>query len=338
MSERETTFARHAREVLAAGEPRGALQIVGSWLPLSPDDAGSWGVAFQAHLELDELDDAERAAREVVRLRPESADAWYDFATVLDRLGKQSERRKALHRALSLEPEHERARAEVDGGDDAPRKEAAPTPREPEEPTVDVPPDMPPPPPPAPEAPRPQRRDDPEDTHAFARPERPKASWLGESLDEPKPAGWKVRTPEGTLHGPYTTEELEHHVVQSNISLDWHARFENGRILTVREAVGPERCTELLLQRAEEMTATRAAQEPVQVVETTPPPANSELTYCPNCGQWTVTAEKKSAHGQRIALFLLGFLFLPLWILILFVKDRMQFRCGSCGEQWTSRI
>jgi tetratricopeptide (TPR) repeat protein len=349
MAERESTFTQHAKRVLEQGKPREALQVLQSWLPLNPDDAGAWDVAREAHLELGELSEAEHAAREVARLRPESAEAWSDLGVVLGKQGKADEARKALHQALSIDPSFEGAQALLE----KPKERATEPPpardgqQAPTEPTREKgaqaaaasPPAtkrQPPPPPPAEEKPPPEP---PAEEPPARRPAQKKrgqeqqgeteVGWYGEPLQR-KTEGWKVRSPEGEVYGPYTESQLSEHLLEGSIHQSWGARYGSGRVTTVREALGAERCNELQRQRREQQVQQQASQLPAQQTEV------ASTIRCPHCGQWTVTAEKKSASNARLAIILLGLLLWPLWFLLLVVKDKTQYSCASCGMQWTS--
>ncbi len=343
MDERESTFTQQARQVLVEGKPQEAIQILDSWLRLNPDDAGAWEVVREACVELAEFGEAEHAARELTRLRPESAEAWCELGVVFGRQGKADEARKALHQALSIDPSFERAQAELEklnerATESPPAKDGQQAPTEPSrEKRRQSPAELPPPPPPpVDERPPPQ----PPAEEPPARPPAPKkrvketsseAGWYGETL-EPKAEGWKVRSPDGEVYGPYTESQLSEHLLEGSIGQEWGARYGSGRVTTVREALGAEKCSELLRQRREQQVQQQASQQPAPQTEA------ANTIRCPHCGQWTVTAEKKSASNARLAIILLGLLLWPVWLLLLVVKDKVQYRCASCGMQWSSEV
>jgi len=318
MSERETPFAQHARRVLKQGEPREAGLILESWLRLNPDDAAAWEVSREAHLELGELSEAVHAAREVARLRPESAAAWWcDLGVVLGKQGETDEARKALYKALSIDPELEQARAELERTG-PPQAPTAPPPSRKRRSTH---------PPPAPPVEQPSASPSGPQGRVAESPPPTEATWYGEPLGEAKEDGWKVRSPDGTVYGPYTDSQLAEYLAQGKIGRDWGARYGSGRVTTVREALGPARCDELLRQRVV---------QPTQVVAQQAEGAQVSTIRCPHCGQWTATAERRSASNARVAVIFLGLIIWPLWLLLLVLKDKMYYRCATCGMQWTS--
>jgi Flp pilus assembly protein TadD len=102
-----------AKAFVRGDQPRYAVEVLEPWLEAHPDDAGAWSVMAAARFELDNLPAARLAAAKAVDLKPQSARNWCNLGMVLRRAGELYEAERAQHRALILDPRHERARIEL---------------------------------------------------------------------------------------------------------------------------------------------------------------------------------------------------------------------------------
>ncbi len=102
-----------AKAFVRSDQPRYAVEVLEPWLEAHPDDAGAWSVMAAARFELDNLPAARLAAAKAVDLKPQSARNWCNLGMVLRRAGELYEAERAQHRALILDPRHERARIEL---------------------------------------------------------------------------------------------------------------------------------------------------------------------------------------------------------------------------------
>jgi Flp pilus assembly protein TadD len=106
-----------ATAALQGGDPGQAVAVLTPWLALHPDDATAWQLMTTAHCDLGEWAQAWEAAVKTVRLRRDDPQAYCELGMVLTRLGRLSEVRAAVRRALTLHPTHPRAvalKAELD--------------------------------------------------------------------------------------------------------------------------------------------------------------------------------------------------------------------------------
>jgi tetratricopeptide (TPR) repeat protein len=98
---------RHYADVLwQRGLEMEAVAQIKKALELSPADPGLCVDGGSMYLELGLFDEAERLAREAVRLAPRSADAWHLQGRVSLARGQAEPALADLHRALTLAPEH----------------------------------------------------------------------------------------------------------------------------------------------------------------------------------------------------------------------------------------
>lgn len=99
---------RHYADVLwTRGQRMEAVTQIAKALELSPGDAGLCIDGGRMHLELGLFDDAERLARDAVRLAPRSAAAWHLRGQVSLARGQAEPALADFHRALAIEP-HDR--------------------------------------------------------------------------------------------------------------------------------------------------------------------------------------------------------------------------------------
>ena len=106
-----------ATAALQGGDPGQAVAVLTPWLALHTGDATAWQLMTTAYCDLGEWGQAWEAAVKTVRLRRDDPQAYCDLGMVLTRLGRLSEVRTAVGRALALHPTHPRAvalRAELD--------------------------------------------------------------------------------------------------------------------------------------------------------------------------------------------------------------------------------
>jgi tetratricopeptide (TPR) repeat protein len=97
---------RHYAEVLwRRGERMEAVRQIEEALRLSPADAGLCVESGGMHLELGLFDDADRLARESVRLAPGSAAAWHLRGRVSLARGQAEPALADFHRALAIDGE-----------------------------------------------------------------------------------------------------------------------------------------------------------------------------------------------------------------------------------------
>jgi len=109
----EEEFIAQARLLLDQKEYKAVIRLLDPWLRGHPDDASAWEVAGAAFFGLELFPAAEKAAANVVRLRPDSTRAWSNWGTVLRKLGRLEEAREAQQRALQIEPKNQRAQTEL---------------------------------------------------------------------------------------------------------------------------------------------------------------------------------------------------------------------------------
>ncbi len=97
---------RHYAEVLwQRGQQMEALAQIGKALELSPADPQLCIEAGAMYLELGLFDEADRLAREAVRLAPRSADAWHLEGRISLARGQAEPALADFHRALAEQPE-----------------------------------------------------------------------------------------------------------------------------------------------------------------------------------------------------------------------------------------
>lgn len=96
---------RHYAEVLwKRGERMEAVAQINEALRLSPEDAELCVQGGGMYLEMGLFEDADRLAREAVRVAPRSADAWHLRGQVSLARGQAEPALADFHRALALEP------------------------------------------------------------------------------------------------------------------------------------------------------------------------------------------------------------------------------------------
>jgi len=97
---------KHYADVLwQRGLKMEAVGQIAKALQLAPDDAALCIDGGEMHLDLGLFDEAERLAREAVRLAPRSADAWYLQGRISLARGQAEPALAAFHRALAIAPE-----------------------------------------------------------------------------------------------------------------------------------------------------------------------------------------------------------------------------------------
>jgi tetratricopeptide (TPR) repeat protein len=95
---------RHYAEVLwKRGERMEAVNQINAALRLSPADAGLCVAGGEMHLEMGLFDDADRLAREAVRLAPGTAAAWHLRGRVSLARGQAEAALADFHRALAID-------------------------------------------------------------------------------------------------------------------------------------------------------------------------------------------------------------------------------------------
>lgn len=96
---------RHYAEVLwKRGERMEAVAQINEALRLSPEDADLCVQGGGMYLEMGLFEDADRLAREAVRVAPRSADAWHLRGQVALARGQAEPALADFHRSLALEP------------------------------------------------------------------------------------------------------------------------------------------------------------------------------------------------------------------------------------------
>ena len=97
---------RHYADVLwQRGERMAAVTQIAEALRLSPGDTGLCIDGGRMYMELGLLDDADRLAREAVRMAPRSGNAWRLHGQVALARGRAEEALADLHRALAASPD-----------------------------------------------------------------------------------------------------------------------------------------------------------------------------------------------------------------------------------------
>ena len=97
---------RHYAEVLwKRGQRMEAVGQIAEALKLSPGDIGLSIDGGRMYMELGLLEDADRLARDAVRMAPRSADAWRLQGQVAMARGQAEQALADFHRALALAPE-----------------------------------------------------------------------------------------------------------------------------------------------------------------------------------------------------------------------------------------
>lgn len=102
-----------AKRFVREGAPLYAIELLEPWLAAYPEDARAWSVMAAARYELDNLSEARVAAAKAVDLKPESARNWCNYGMILRKTGELYEAERALHRALTLDRNYDRARTEL---------------------------------------------------------------------------------------------------------------------------------------------------------------------------------------------------------------------------------
>ncbi len=81
-----------------------AAQAFRESLRLRPDNAATWSNFAAVLYEQHQLDDAIIAAREALRLAPDMLEAWNNLGTTLSQAGRPLEAVEAYQQALRLKP------------------------------------------------------------------------------------------------------------------------------------------------------------------------------------------------------------------------------------------
>jgi len=96
---------RHYADVLwKRGERMEAVKQINEALRLSPEDAALCVEGGEMYLEMGLFDDADRLAREAVRVAPGAADAWHLRGQVSLARGQAEPALADFHRALAIDP------------------------------------------------------------------------------------------------------------------------------------------------------------------------------------------------------------------------------------------
>lgn len=90
-----------------------AIQCLEAVLASEPQNERALLYLGQAHMKLRDYPAAERYARRLVELLPDNATAWSNLGVALRKLGRFDKAREMQLKALSLEPEHSKARVEL---------------------------------------------------------------------------------------------------------------------------------------------------------------------------------------------------------------------------------
>jgi len=102
-----------AKELISQGEHQAAIELLEPWLQENSDDASGWAALGAAQFQLENWTDAEKAARQAVRLRPDNPGDWCNLGTVLRKRKQVQDATQAQRRALALDPSYARARQEL---------------------------------------------------------------------------------------------------------------------------------------------------------------------------------------------------------------------------------
>jgi len=113
MSQQAQSPVEQAKGLMGQRQYQDAIGLLQPWLTDHPDDASAWAALGAAHFEVENWSEAEKAAREVVRLRPDSARDWCNLGVIRRKLGQVHKAAQAQRRAVRLDPEHHRARREL---------------------------------------------------------------------------------------------------------------------------------------------------------------------------------------------------------------------------------
>lgn len=125
MSGDATEAVDAAQRLLSAGDPAGALEALRGYMPQLSQITRAWSVLGAAYFELEQWEAAEDAARQSLRLDPDSARNWSNLGTILRKQGRYDEAEKAQERALSFDRKYRPAETELAKIEDE-RKAAAP--------------------------------------------------------------------------------------------------------------------------------------------------------------------------------------------------------------------
>lgn len=102
-----------AKQLIRDGRCQEAVAVMQRFVAQHPDDAGAWATLAAAHFELDQWAEAEKATREILRLKPDSPRDWCNLGMLLRKQGRTGEAIAAHRRALSLDPNNRRAQVEL---------------------------------------------------------------------------------------------------------------------------------------------------------------------------------------------------------------------------------
>jgi len=95
--------------LLCSGDPSGALAASESALAMAPDWAGSWSIRSTSELRLGRFSAAERSILEAIRLMPDEARFFMNYARVLTACGKHQNALAQVRVALELDPDDDEA-------------------------------------------------------------------------------------------------------------------------------------------------------------------------------------------------------------------------------------
>ncbi len=113
MADDRTQLLEESRRLIKERRPAEAVALLKGWLARSADDVSAWALLAAAHSEAGDWAGAEAAARRVVSLRPDLARGWANWGVTLRKLERLDEARKALRKALKLDPANETAKREL---------------------------------------------------------------------------------------------------------------------------------------------------------------------------------------------------------------------------------
>lgn len=113
MSGDATEAVDAAQRLLSAGDPAGALEALRGYMPQLSQITRAWSVLGAAYFELEQWEQAEEAARQTIRLDPDSPRQWSNLGTILRKQGRYDEAEEAQQRALSLDRSYRRADTEL---------------------------------------------------------------------------------------------------------------------------------------------------------------------------------------------------------------------------------
>lgn len=113
MSKPRDDVLAQARQLIQDGQQEEAIEVLDEWLDAHGDDPGAWAALGAAYFDLEDYPQAAKAARQAAQLRPDSPRNWCNLGTVLRKLGRLQDARRAQQRAVGLDPGYRRAHVEL---------------------------------------------------------------------------------------------------------------------------------------------------------------------------------------------------------------------------------